>query len=102
MWNSGDALIAADVLSSDWVGHAHSEVVGPDGVRQAVETIRTAQPDLQFRIDAILGGGDPIAVVSAAHAADQGASEPPDLACPARPESDGPDVDASRLPDGTP
>ncbi|MEU8347289.1 nuclear transport factor 2 family protein [Spirillospora sp. NPDC048832] len=39
------------------------EVTGPHGVRQAVERIRAAQPDLRFQIDTILGDGDLIAVI---------------------------------------
>jgi predicted SnoaL-like aldol condensation-catalyzing enzyme len=66
MWNSGESSIAAEVLSADWVDHAHPEVSGPEGVQQAVETIRAAQPDLRFRVDAILGDGDLVAVVGAA------------------------------------
>jgi aryl-alcohol dehydrogenase-like predicted oxidoreductase/ketosteroid isomerase-like protein len=61
MWNSGDASIAAEILSPDWVDHAHPEVTGPDGVRRAVERIRAASPDLRFEIDAILGDGPLVA-----------------------------------------
>jgi ketosteroid isomerase-like protein len=66
MWNDGDGSIAADVLSPDWVDHAHPEVVGPEGVRRAVDSLRAAQPDLRFRIDAILGDGDLVAAVGSA------------------------------------
>jgi len=63
MWNSGDASAAERILSPSWVDHAHPEVAGPQGVREAIERIRGAQPDLRFRIDAILGEGDLVAVV---------------------------------------
>jgi ketosteroid isomerase-like protein len=66
MWNTGDSSIAAEILSPDWVDHAHPEVTGPDSVRKAVEQIRTAQPDLWFEIDAILGDGELVAAVGSA------------------------------------
>src|SRR5262249_24388078 len=63
MWNTGDTSIADQIIHPDWVDHAHPEVTGPTGVQQAVQIIRAARPDLQFHIDAILGGDDLIAVV---------------------------------------
>jgi ketosteroid isomerase-like protein len=66
MWNTGDVSIADQILSPDWVDHAHPEVAGPNGVRQAVRSIRAARPDLHFHIDAILGDDDLVAVVGAA------------------------------------
>ncbi|MBE3009154.1 nuclear transport factor 2 family protein [Microbispora sp. NEAU-D428] len=63
MWNTGDATAAEEILSPDWVDHAHPEVAGPQGVREAIERIRGAQPDLRFRIDAVLGESDLVAVV---------------------------------------
>jgi hypothetical protein len=48
---------------ADWVDHAHPEVTGPAGVKQAVQTIRAARPDLHFTIHSILGEDDLIAVV---------------------------------------
>lgn len=63
MWNTGDSAIAHEVLSPDWVDHAHPEVVGPQGVQQAVENIRAAQPNLHFHIEALLADGDLVAAV---------------------------------------
>ncbi|MEU1877712.1 nuclear transport factor 2 family protein [Streptosporangium sp. NPDC020072] len=63
MWNTGDSSMAAEILSPDWIDHAHPEVVGVQGVREAIERIRTAQPDLRFQIDAVLGEGDLVAAV---------------------------------------
>jgi len=65
MWNTGDASVAAQILSPDWVDHAHPEVKGPQGVQQAVQAIRAARLDLHFHIDAILGDDDLVAVVGA-------------------------------------
>jgi ketosteroid isomerase-like protein len=67
MWNSGDTSIAAEILSADWVDHAHPEVTGPESVREAVQSIRAARPGLRFQIDAILGEGDLVAVVGTAN-----------------------------------
>ncbi|GAA4583616.1 hypothetical protein GCM10023194_21440 [Planotetraspora phitsanulokensis] len=63
MWNTGDSAEAAEILSPDWIDHAHPEVTGPHGVQQAIERVRMAQPDLRFDIHAVLGDGDLIAVV---------------------------------------
>src|SRR5690606_13531190 len=65
MWNTGDTSIASQILHPDWIAHVHPEVTGPHGVRQAVEQIRAAQPELRFQIDTILGDDDLIAVVGA-------------------------------------
>jgi ketosteroid isomerase-like protein len=66
MWNTLELSIADEVLSPDWVDHAHPELQGPADVRQAVEALRALQPDLRFEIDAILGDGDLVAAVGAA------------------------------------
>jgi predicted SnoaL-like aldol condensation-catalyzing enzyme len=63
MWNTGDTTIADQILHPDWVDHAHHEVNGPGGVKQAVQAIRAARPDLQFTIDDVLGDGELVAVV---------------------------------------
>ncbi len=31
MWNTGDSSIATEILSPDWMDHAHPEVTGPSG-----------------------------------------------------------------------
>jgi ketosteroid isomerase-like protein len=66
MWNTGDSSIAFEILSPDWVDHAHPEVNSPQAVRQAVEKVRAAQPDLHFQIEAILGNDDLVAAVGSA------------------------------------
>jgi ketosteroid isomerase-like protein len=76
MWNTGDSSVVAEVLSEDWVDHAHPDMGGPDGVRQAVEAVRAAQPDLHFRIDALLANGDLIAVIGAALRQGDGEAHP--------------------------
>ncbi|TCC45418.1 nuclear transport factor 2 family protein [Kribbella pittospori] len=63
MWNTGDTAIADQILHSQWVDHAHPDVTGPAGVKQAVQTIRAERPDLRFTIHDVLGDNDLIAVV---------------------------------------
>jgi hypothetical protein len=63
MWNTGDTTIADQILHPDWADHAHPEVTGPLSVKQAVQTIRAARPDMHFTIDSVLGNNDLIAVV---------------------------------------
>ncbi|AQZ66202.1 hypothetical protein BKM31_36325 [[Actinomadura] parvosata subsp. kistnae] len=63
MWNTGDVSAAPDILSQDWIDHAHPEVVGPAGVQRAIEQIRAAQPDLHFHIERILADADRIAAI---------------------------------------
>ncbi|WP_327010430.1 ester cyclase [Dactylosporangium sp. NBC_01737] len=63
MWNSGDTSAATEILSRDWVDHAHPEVTGPDGVRQAVLRTRAARPDLRFHVESMLTDGDQVVVV---------------------------------------
>jgi ketosteroid isomerase-like protein len=70
MWNTGDPAIALEVLSPDWVDHAHPEVTGPAGVQRAVESIRAGRPDLRFHIDNFLDDGDLIAAVGSVRRAD--------------------------------
>ena len=63
MWNTGDTTIADQILHADWVDHAHPEVAGPAGVKQAVQAIRAARPDLRFTIHSVLADNDLAAVV---------------------------------------
>jgi predicted SnoaL-like aldol condensation-catalyzing enzyme len=79
MWNTGDSSIAAEILSPGWVDHAHPEVAGPHAVQLAVERIRAAQPGLRFRIDAILGDGDLVAVAGSASRGSHASSPTSDL-----------------------
>jgi ketosteroid isomerase-like protein len=79
MWNTGDTSMAADILSPEWVDHAHPEVTGPEGVRRAVDSIRAARPDLRFRIDAIVGDDDLVAAIGGVGQAPQPGSSPGQL-----------------------
>ncbi|GIF52861.1 ketosteroid isomerase-like protein [Asanoa ferruginea] len=63
MWNTGDTEMVEAIVGPDWVDHAHPEVAGPDGVRQAVAAIRAVSPDLRFEVESILGDDDLVAAV---------------------------------------
>jgi len=63
MWNTGDTTDVDEILAATWVDHAHPEVRTPQDVARSVEQLRTARPDLQFRIDALLGDQDRVAAV---------------------------------------
>ena len=72
MWNTGDTTIADQILHPDWIDHAHPEVTGPGGVKQSVQAIRVARPDLRFTVHSVLGDGELVAVVGSV-----GQSPPP-------------------------
>jgi len=76
MWNTGDIMIADQILHPDWVDHAHPEVPGPAGVKQAVQTIRAARPDLHFTVHTILGDDGLVAVVGSVGQAEHTADTP--------------------------
>lgn len=76
MWNTGDTTNADQILHPDWVDHAHPEATGPAGVKQAVQTIRAARPDLYFTIHSVLGDNDLIAVVGSVGQPQQATDSP--------------------------
>ncbi len=63
MWNTGDTSMAEAIVDPGWIDHAHPEVAGPDGVRQAVAAHPGREPDLQFKVELILGDDDLVAAV---------------------------------------
>jgi predicted SnoaL-like aldol condensation-catalyzing enzyme len=62
MWNTGNVMLADEVLASTWLDHAHPEVTGPESVKQAVSKIRAAFPDFYITIECILGESDLVAL----------------------------------------
>jgi SnoaL-like domain len=76
MWNTGDTTIADQILHGDWVDHAHPEVTGPASVKQAVQTIRAARPDLHFTVHSVLGEDDLIAVIGSVGQPQQATDSP--------------------------
>jgi predicted SnoaL-like aldol condensation-catalyzing enzyme len=76
MWNTGESSIADQIVHPNWTDHAHPDAKGPEGVRQAVESIRRTRPDLRFQIKAMLGDGDLVAVVGEAGEDDDSTASP--------------------------
>jgi predicted ester cyclase len=62
-----------EVVASDHVHHLPDrDVRGPDGVRRMVTNLRTAFPDLVFRLDDVVVGADKVAVRWTAHGTHEG------------------------------
>ena len=74
MWNTGETAIADTVLAPGWLDHAHPEVRGLAGVREAVRAVRGASPDFCIVIDRMLGDGNLVAVQAGVQRV---ATEPP-------------------------
>ncbi|GII61127.1 hypothetical protein Skr01_12120 [Sphaerisporangium krabiense] len=76
MWNTGDCAAAEEIVAPGWGDHAHPEVRGPEGVREAVARVRAARPGLRFAIEAYLGDGELVAAVGTAAAGASDAGTP--------------------------
>jgi hypothetical protein len=64
MWNTGDTSAIGAILAPAWVDHAHPEVVGLGAVRDSVERMRAARPELRFTIESRFAGGDGLVAVA--------------------------------------
>jgi predicted ester cyclase len=62
MWNTGNVVLADEVLAPTWVDHAHPEVRGSESVKQAVRKIRAAFPDFRITIESMVSEGDLVAL----------------------------------------
>jgi steroid delta-isomerase-like uncharacterized protein len=63
LWNTGETDLVEELIASDHVHHmSDGDVPGPDGVKRMVESLRTAFPDLVFRLDDVLTDADKVAV----------------------------------------
>ena len=62
MWNTGNVVLADEVLAPTWLDHAHPEVTGSESVKQAVSKIRAAFPDFYITIESILAEGNLVAL----------------------------------------
>src|SRR4051794_13681964 len=77
VWNEGRESAIDELLSPNGVGHGLGEgeddLIGPEGFKQFWRTMRTAIPDLKFKVeDAISQGGKVAArvVLTGTHEAD--------------------------------
>ncbi|MFG2782425.1 nuclear transport factor 2 family protein [Streptomyces prunicolor] len=57
-WNTGDSVVAGEVLHPEWRDHAPPEITGPGDVQRAVEYVQATQSDLRFDISAVLNEGE--------------------------------------------
>ncbi len=63
LWNQGNLAVADELLSTDHVHHFSDEDIhGPDGVKQLVNWLHTAFPDIHTSIDDVVAEGDKVAV----------------------------------------
>jgi steroid delta-isomerase-like uncharacterized protein len=63
MFNEGNLSIADEIISPNYVYQSPAgELKGPEGMKQMVQTFRTAFPDGTFTIDDMVGEGDQVAV----------------------------------------
>ena len=63
VFNKGDLSIADEIISNDYEYHGPmGEFKGVDGFKQIVIAVRTALPDIHFKIDDMVAEGDKVAV----------------------------------------
>jgi steroid delta-isomerase-like uncharacterized protein len=60
VWNEGNYDLIDTLIASDYVGHELPDevVVGPEGVKRNIATLRRAFPDLRFTIEDQVAEGD--------------------------------------------
>jgi hypothetical protein len=56
MWNDGDLSPLEELLSADWVDHAHPDRRCANDVMRAITESRELHPDTRVLVDAVLGG----------------------------------------------
>jgi steroid delta-isomerase-like uncharacterized protein len=63
-WNNGNLDVADDLYTSDFFAASMEEGIpdlrGPDAVKEMVRRLRSAFPDVYFRIDLLVGEGDTV------------------------------------------
>lgn len=63
LWNTGNLAVTEELVADEHVHHlGDEELRGPDGVKGAVVWLRTAFPDLRFRLDDVVVDDDRVAV----------------------------------------
>ena len=76
-WNQGRTEILDEIVAPDYASHnkLDVEVLGPEGLREAITDQRTSFPDLETTIEDIFAEGDRVVV----RAVDRGTFEHPFL-----------------------
>lgn len=74
VWSQGDLAVVDEIIATDYVYHepAMGEVVGPEGLKQAVSAYRAAYPDLSFVVDDIIAEDDLVVIRWTASGTQQG------------------------------
>ena len=62
VWNKAEYWAADDLVAPDYVRHAPQPIRGRDGIREIVEQVRAAFPDLYITIEDLISEGDRVAV----------------------------------------
>jgi hypothetical protein len=55
IWNDGDPKLIGELISSDWVDHAHPERRSAEDVASAIIKVRKDNPGMRVYVDAVLG-----------------------------------------------
>jgi predicted SnoaL-like aldol condensation-catalyzing enzyme len=68
-WGKGNVAAMDEVMAPNYVEHPSLPGLppGPEGIKQALTTYRTASPDLETTIEDIFAGGDRVALRWSAH-----------------------------------
>jgi steroid delta-isomerase-like uncharacterized protein len=62
LYNTGNVVLADEIIASDFVDHTHPELrSGPEDVKHEVTAFRTAFPDAYIRIEDMIGEGETVA-----------------------------------------
>lgn len=70
LWNRENFIAVDQLLASDYDGHSSTEIQGPDGAKKFVSRLRTAFPDVQFKVVDQVSEGDKVAtrwIISGTH-----------------------------------
>jgi predicted ester cyclase len=62
VWTKGNLSIIPDLIASNYVGHAGTDVKGPEAFAQTVRNMRAAFPDLRYEIESTVGENDWLAI----------------------------------------
>lgn len=75
VWNGGDVGVVDEIVASDFIIHASTpakEIHGREGVTQHFAALRSAFPDLNFKIEDHIAEGDRVVTRWTAHGTHQG------------------------------
>ena len=62
MWNTGNTILADELLASTYLDHAHPETRDPENVKESLLKFRTAHPDFHITVNVIISEADLVAL----------------------------------------